>query len=96
MATVAAALKVCLHRLDCSSRSFSVAVYPQVDDKSHWNSRGRGLQPEELSFSRPATSDIEMGRRELEPEELLFLHIDNKSHLELKNCNTIAGSKVNC
>ena len=38
-----------MHRLDYSGRGFSVSVYPQVGDKSHWNSRAReSLEPEEL------------------------------------------------
>ena len=35
-------------------------IYPQVGDKSHWNSRERVLEPEELSFlGGPPTSDTE-------------------------------------
>ena len=44
-------------------------IYPQVGDKSHWNSRERVLEPEELSFlggHRQVTL-----RREEEPKELL-------------------------
>ncbi len=34
-------------------------IYPQVGDKSHWNSRERVLEPEELSFLQATDSDTE-------------------------------------
>ena len=34
-------------------------IYSQVGDKSHWNSRERVLEPEELSFLQTTDSDIE-------------------------------------
>ena len=34
-------------------------IYPQVGDKSHWNSRERVLEPEELSFLQVTDSDTE-------------------------------------
>ena len=34
-------------------------IYPQVVDKSHWNSRERVLEPEELSFLEATDSDTE-------------------------------------
>ena len=43
-------------------------IYPQVGDKSHWNSRERVLEPEELSFLQATDSDTEP---EKEPKELL-------------------------
>ena len=43
-------------------------IYPQVGDKSHWNSRERVLEPEELSFLQAPTVTL---RREKEPKELL-------------------------
>ena len=44
-------------------------IYSQVGDKSHWNSRERVLEPEELSFLQATDSDTET--REREPKELL-------------------------
>ena len=35
-------------------------IYPQVGDKSHWNSRERVVEPEELSFLQATDSDTEM------------------------------------
>ena len=34
-------------------------IYPQVGNKSHWNSRERVLEPEELSFLQATDSDAE-------------------------------------
>ena len=34
-------------------------IYPQVGDKSHWNSRERVLEPEELSFLQATDSNTE-------------------------------------
>ena len=34
-------------------------IYPQVGDKSHWNSKERVLEPEELSFLQATNSDTE-------------------------------------
>ena len=59
VATVAA---VQLHSLGMLSQSRlqwqrlqCCRIYPQVGDKSHWNSRERVLEPEELSFLGGAT-----------------------------------------
>ena len=42
-------------------------IYPQVGDKSHWNSRERVLDPEELSLLQATDSDTETreGAKEL-------------------------------
>ena len=38
-------------------------IYPQVGDKSHWNSRERVLEPEELSLLQATDSDTERRER---------------------------------